>query len=138
MPSYLLIYLFNYLFIHVLYVAFCPQVFMCHSCTCLHILRTSNNETLLLVAIKHQLEPVADRLCDLGAEVGVADAAGNSPLWVALRSRQESIAAKLVRTTSIIVYVHAHCISLILSVSLPLFCLLFFYLLSTSFICIMS
>lgn len=51
---------------------------------------------MLLVAIKHQLEPVADRLCDLGAEVGVADANGNSPLWIALRSRQESIAAKLV------------------------------------------
>lgn len=59
--------------------------------------RTAQNETLLLVAIRHQLEPVADRLCDLGAEVGVADAAGNSPLWVALRSRQESVAAKLVR-----------------------------------------
>lgn len=39
---------------------------------------------------------MADRLCDLGAEVGVADVDGNSPLWVALRSGQESIAAKLV------------------------------------------
>ena len=59
--------------------------------------RTSKNETLLLVAIKHKLEPVADRLCDLGAEASVADANGNSSLWVALRSQQESIAAKLVR-----------------------------------------
>ena len=54
------------------------------------------NETLLLVAIRHQLEEVADRLCDIGSEVGVADASGNSPLWVALRSRQEAIACKLV------------------------------------------
>ena len=59
--------------------------------------RTAQNETMLLLAIRHQLEPVADRLCDLGAEVGVADSSGNSPLWVALRSRQKSIAAKLVR-----------------------------------------
>ena len=59
--------------------------------------RTSQNETLLLVAIRHQLESVADRLCDLGAEVGVVDSSGNSPLWVALRSRQETIASKLVR-----------------------------------------
>ena len=58
--------------------------------------RTAYDETLLLLAICHQLEAVADRLCDLGAEVGVADADGNSPLWVALRSGQESIAAKLV------------------------------------------
>ena len=57
------------------------------------------------MAIKHQLEPVADRLCDLGAEVGVADAAGNSPLWVALRSRQESIAAKLVRYMYMYMYI---------------------------------
>lgn len=64
--------------------------------------RTAQNETLLLVAIRHQLEPVADRLCDLGAEVGVSDASGNSPLWVALRSRQESVAAKLVGTTTTI------------------------------------
>ena len=38
--------------------------------------RTPNNETLLLAAIKHQLEPVADRLCDLGVDVSVADSSG--------------------------------------------------------------
>ena len=39
---------------------------------------------------------MADRLCELGVEVNQSDQQGNSPLWVALRSKQEAIAAKLV------------------------------------------
>lgn len=81
-----------------MYIAY--PYYMCISLSSLLsslLYRTSKNETLLLVAIKHKLEPVADRLCDLGAEASVADANGNSSLWVALRSQQESIAAKLVR-----------------------------------------
>ena len=49
------------------------------------------------MAVKHRLEVVADQLCEvLGAELSTADSKGNSPLWVALRSRQENIATKLV------------------------------------------
>lgn len=59
--------------------------------------RTPQNESLLLLAVKHKLEVVADHLCEvLGAELSSADSKGNSPLWVALRSRQENIASKLV------------------------------------------
>lgn len=61
--------------------------------------RTPQNESLLLLAIKHKLEVVADHLCEvLGTELSSADSKGNSPLWVALRSRQETIASKLVRS----------------------------------------
>ena len=59
--------------------------------------RTPQNETLLLIAIRHQLEKVADKLCEMGVDLSMADTQGNSPLWVALRSRQETIATKLVR-----------------------------------------
>ena len=42
-----------------------------------------------------------DHLCEvLGADLSIIDGKGNSPLWVALRSRQESIASKLVRGQS--------------------------------------
>ena len=60
--------------------------------------RTPQNETLLLIAIRHQLEKVADKLCEMGVDLSMADTQGNSPLWVALRSRQETIATKLVYT----------------------------------------
>ncbi len=58
--------------------------------------RTPQNESLLILALRHQLEDVADRLCELGVDVNQADSEGNSPLWVALRSKQEAVAAKLV------------------------------------------
>ena len=58
--------------------------------------RTPENETHLLIAIRHQLERVADKLCEMGIDLSAADTQGNSPLWVALRSRQETIATKLV------------------------------------------
>ena len=58
--------------------------------------RTPQNETHLLNAIRHRLEDVADRLCEMGVDLSMADTQGNSPLWVALRSRQETIATKLV------------------------------------------
>lgn len=61
--------------------------------------RTAENETLLLLAIRHQLHSVVDRLCSMGADLSVSDRKGNSPLWVALRSRQETCAAKLVSET---------------------------------------
>ena len=64
-------------------------------CLLLHY-RTPQNETLLLIAIRHQLEKVADKLCEMGVDLSMADTQGNSPLWVALRSRQETIATKLV------------------------------------------
>lgn len=64
--------------------------------------RTPRNESLLLLAIRHKLERVADQLCELlGSDISTMSAAagggGNTPLWVALRSRQLSIASKLVR-----------------------------------------
>ena len=58
--------------------------------------RTADNETLLLLAIRHQLHSVVDKLCGMGADLSVSDRKGNSPLWVALRSRQETCAEKLV------------------------------------------
>ena len=70
--------------------------------------RTPQNESLLLLAIRHKLETVADKLCEmLGTDISAISAddnSGNTPLWVALRSRQESIASKLVRfgTSSLI------------------------------------
>jgi len=70
------------------------------TCGCA-LYRTPQKESLLLLAIRHKLEAVADQLCEvLGADisnVSAADSDGNTPLWVALRSRQESIASKLVR-----------------------------------------
>ena len=59
--------------------------------------RTPQNESLLLLSIRHQLEAVVDQLCELGSDLSLADKNGNSPLWVALRSRQEMVATKLVR-----------------------------------------
>ena len=37
-----------------------------------------------------------DHLCEMGVDLNTVDQEGNGPLWVALRSRQENIAAKLV------------------------------------------
>jgi len=66
--------------------------------------RTPANESFLIAAIRHSLEDVADRLCELGVDVNQADSDGNSPLWVALRSKQEAVAAKLVsRLASLII-----------------------------------
>ena len=59
--------------------------------------RTADNETLLHLSIRHQLDVVVDRLCAMGADLSANDKKGNSPLWMALRSRQESCASKLVR-----------------------------------------
>jgi hypothetical protein len=54
-----------------------------------------------VLSVKHKLEVVADHLCEvLGSELSLADSEGNSPLWVALRSRQETIASKLVSLES--------------------------------------
>ena len=39
---------------------------------------------------------MVDHLCEMGVELNTVDQEGNGPLWVALRSRQENIAAKLV------------------------------------------
>ena len=58
--------------------------------------RTPQNESFLIVSIRHRLEDVADRLCELGVDVNQADHLGNSPLWVALRSKQDAVAARLV------------------------------------------
>ena len=58
--------------------------------------RTADNETLLVLAIRHQLHTVVDKLCDMGADLSISDRKGNSPLWVALRSRQDTCAQKLV------------------------------------------
>ena len=49
-----------------------------------------------MLAIRHQLHQVVERLCGMGADLSVSDRRGNSPLWVALRSRQETCAEKLV------------------------------------------
>ena len=58
--------------------------------------RTADDETLLLLGIRHQLHEVVERLCGMGADLSVSDCKGNSPLWVALRSRQYTCAEKLV------------------------------------------
>ncbi len=58
--------------------------------------RTGADDSFLIMALRHGLEDVAYRMCELGADVNQADTKGNSPLWVALRSNQEAVAAKLV------------------------------------------
>ena len=50
----------------------------------------------LLMAIRLQLEPVVDALCKRGADGNSSDENGNTPLWIALKSRQMDIAATLV------------------------------------------
>lgn len=76
-----------------------PVGIRCTDIVLLHTtIRTPQNESLLLLAVKHKLEVVADHLCEvLGSDLSSLDRQGNSPLWVALRSRQETIASKLVR-----------------------------------------
>ena len=49
-----------------------------------------------MMAIRLQLEPVVDALCKRGADVNKSDANGNTPLWVALKSRRMDIASTLV------------------------------------------
>ena len=58
--------------------------------------RGLHGESLLILSICHQLESVVDHLCEMGVDLNTVDQEGNGPLWVALRSRQENIAAKLV------------------------------------------
>ena len=48
------------------------------------------------MAIRLQLEPVVDSLCKRGADVNSSDHNGNTPLWIALKSRQMDIASTLV------------------------------------------
>ncbi len=50
----------------------------------------------ILMAIHLQLEPVVDALCKRGTDVNGSDENGNTPLWIALKSRQLDIAATLV------------------------------------------
>lgn len=78
---------------------FMNKCVMCVVCVCVMCtpLRTGDNDSFLIMALRHQLEDVADRMCELGADVNQTDSEGNSPLWVALRSKQEAVAAKLVR-----------------------------------------
>ena len=71
-----------------------PSSFPPSSSPFLH--RGLHGESLLILSICHQLESVVDHLCEMGVELNTVDQEGNGPLWVALRSRQENIAAKLV------------------------------------------
>ena len=57
-----------------------------------------DNESYLVLAIKHQLQSLVKCLCEKGVDLGTPDTSGNVPLWVALRSKQENIASMLVRT----------------------------------------
>ena len=50
----------------------------------------------LLMAIRLQLDPVVDSLCKRGADVNSGDENGNTPVWIALKSRQMDIASTLV------------------------------------------
>ena len=58
--------------------------------------RTKENISPLMMAIRLQLEPVVDALCKRGADVNKSDGNGNTPLWVALKSRRMNIASTLV------------------------------------------
>ena len=60
--------------------------------------RTVDNESYLVLAIKHQLQSLVKCLCEKGVDLGTPDTNGNVPLWVALRSKQENIASMLVCT----------------------------------------
>ena len=60
---------------------------------------------------------MVDHLCEMGVELHTVDQEGNGPLWVALRSRQENIAAKLVSKPAaqsqelpLVQYVHIMCL----------------------------
>ena len=57
---------------------------------------TKENMSPLLMAIRLQLEPVVDSLCKRGADENSSDENGNTPLWIALKSRQMDIATTLV------------------------------------------
>ena len=59
--------------------------------------RTKENMSPLLMAIRLQLEPVVDALCKRGVDVNSSDENGNTPIWIALKSRQMDTAATLVR-----------------------------------------
>lgn len=58
--------------------------------------RTPQNENLLVLSIRHRLEDVADRLCEMGVDVNQTDQHGDPPLWIALCSKQEAVATRLV------------------------------------------
>ena len=49
------------------------------------------------MAIEKELGPVVENLCQLGADVNGTDKDGNTPLLIALRSKQFDIASILVR-----------------------------------------
>ena len=94
---YMYIYHVNAMYVSMYFHYLCPCNHVCDNYQwSLPTFRTADNETLLLLAIRHQLHPVVDKLCDMGADLSICDCKGNSPLWVALRSRQEACAAKLV------------------------------------------
>ena len=65
-----------------------------------HMLHTTcriiDDESYLVLAIKHQLQPLVKSLCEKGVDLGTVDRTGSVPLWVALRSKQENIASMLV------------------------------------------
>ena len=48
------------------------------------------------MAIRHQLPSVVQYLCEHGVDLHHHDRKGNSPLWMALRSKQEDVAKCLV------------------------------------------
>ena len=66
--------------------------------------RTVDNESYLVLAIKHQLQSLVKCLCEKGVDLGTPDTNGNVPLWVALRSKQENIASMLVCHVSTILH----------------------------------
>lgn len=59
--------------------------------------RTAESETPLQLAIHCRLGDVVDALCTRGVDMSAPDRLGNCPLWAALDSGQENIAAILVR-----------------------------------------
>ena len=59
--------------------------------------RTKQDKTILQMAIEKELGPVVENLCQLGADVNGTDKDGNTPLLIALRSKQFDIASILVR-----------------------------------------
>ena len=60
------------------------------------LFRTKDNKTPLQLAIQCHLQPVVDALCQKGADLNNCDEKNNCPLWVALKSGQQDIAATLV------------------------------------------
>ena len=63
-----------------------------------YICRTVDDESYLVLAIKHQLQLLVKSLCEKGVDLGTVDRTGSVPLWVTLRSKQENIASMLVST----------------------------------------